>query len=228
MIIVCQCIERARADVDVVTLFEDEFTFYQQPSLANGWEMRGEKQPLARLGNKGNRKCRIAGVMNVVTGAVTFERRSKIGIKALTILLKRIRKQYATAKEINLIMDNWPIHQHPKVLRAAEENNIRLRFLPTYAPWTNPIEKLWRWLKQDILHLHHHAEDWKYLLHLVSNFLRNFKGGSEALLKYTGLSNGNIPSANQIWNDYINRENTTSVRNLDFHFAMPQIATLPV
>ena len=23
-------------------------------------------------------------------------------------------------------------------------------WLPTYAPWLNPIEKLWRWLRQEV------------------------------------------------------------------------------
>jgi hypothetical protein len=27
-------------------------------------------------------------------------------------------------------------------------------WLPTYAPWLNPIEKLWRWLRQDVLKMH--------------------------------------------------------------------------
>jgi hypothetical protein len=34
-------------------------------------------------------------------------------------------------------------------------------WLPTSAPWLNPIEKRWRWLGQDVLKLHRLADDWK-------------------------------------------------------------------
>ncbi len=32
--------------------------------------------------------------------------------------------------------------------------------LPTYAPWLNPTEKLWRWLRAVVLKLHRLADDW--------------------------------------------------------------------
>ncbi|MBE2197018.1 MAG: transposase, partial [Anaerolinea sp.] len=32
-------------------------------------------------------------------------------------------------------------------------------FLPTYASWLNPIEKLWRWLRADVLYNHDLAHD---------------------------------------------------------------------
>ena len=60
-------------------------------------------------------------------------------------------------------------------------------WLPTYAPWLNPIEKLWRWLRQDVLHLHRLADDWKALRQRVRAFLDQFAQGSQRLLEYVGL-----------------------------------------
>jgi hypothetical protein len=59
--------------------------------------------------------------------------------------------------------------------------------LPTYSPWLNPIEKLWRWLKQDVLHLHRHADHVPALRALVLDFLAQFQDGSSDLLRYVGL-----------------------------------------
>jgi hypothetical protein len=61
------------------------------------------------------------------------------------------------------------------------------RFIPTYAPWLNPIEKLWRWLRQDVLRLHQWADDWPMLLSQVHAFLDQFAHGSRDLLRYVGL-----------------------------------------
>ena len=145
MIRVCLCIEEARTHDDVIALFQDEFTFYQQPTIADGWDLKGKSQPLAKLGYNSNKKCRIVGVLDVSTGTVIFDQRSKIGVRALVAFCKQIRKQYPTARIIYVIMDNWPIHNHPKVLQAAAEANLQFIPLPTYAPWPNHIEKLWRW-----------------------------------------------------------------------------------
>jgi transposase len=66
-------------------------------------------------------------------------------------------------------------------------------WLPTYAPWLNPIEKLWRWLRQDMLKLHQRADDWRALRGRVRAFLEQFAGGSQRLLEYVGLlGNGQI------------------------------------
>jgi hypothetical protein len=59
--------------------------------------------------------------------------------------------------------------------------------LPTYASWCNPIEKLWRWLEQDILHLHRLSDDWAALKQAVACFLDGFADQSLELLRYVGL-----------------------------------------
>jgi transposase len=51
----------------------------------------------------------------------------------------------------------------------------------------NPIEKLWRWLKQDVLHLHRLSSTWQALKQLVAEFLDQFDQGSNDLLSYVGL-----------------------------------------
>jgi transposase len=60
-------------------------------------------------------------------------------------------------------------------------------WLPTYAPWLNPIEKLWRWLRQDVLKMHRWVEDWLQVKQRVHDFLDQFAQGSPDLLRYVGL-----------------------------------------
>jgi transposase len=75
--------------------------------------------------------------------------------------------------------------------------------LPTYAPWLNPIEKLWRWLRQDVLKRHRLAGDWPSLRGRVNQFLGQFATGSQDLLRYVGLlGKGKLAQALQIPRDY--------------------------
>lgn len=65
-------------------------------------------------------------------------------------------------------------------------------YLPTYAPWLNPIEKLWRWLCQEVLHLHRLADRRDQLQRTVDGFLGQFAephtAACQALLRYVGLA----------------------------------------
>jgi DDE superfamily endonuclease len=61
-------------------------------------------------------------------------------------------------------------------------------WLPTYAPWLNPIEKLWRWVRQDVLKLHRWVENWPQVKQHVQDFMAQFAHGSQELLHCVGLS----------------------------------------
>ena len=87
-----------------------------------------------------------------------------------------------------MIQDNCNIHPHPDGLTTlARYPRIKPVWLPTDAPWLNPIEKLWRWLRQDILKMHRWGEDWPQVKQRVPDFLDQFAHGSAALLRYVGL-----------------------------------------
>ena len=86
-----------------------------------------------------------------------------------------------------LAWDNGPVHRHPVVQATAAALRIHLRYLPTYVPWTNPIEKLWRWLRQTCIHHHQYADQWEQSKANVQAFLDQFSTGSTALLRYVGL-----------------------------------------
>jgi len=86
-----------------------------------------------------------------------------------------------------VVQDNWPVHFHEEVLAALSGSKIVLVPLPTYAPWTNPVEKVWRKLYQEVLHLHHFGDDWDGLRRAVEQWLTQFADGSVDLLRYVGL-----------------------------------------
>lgn len=172
----------------VVTLYLDELTYYRQPSLARAWEQQGAAhQPLARCSYRRNTKRRVVATLDTNTGQVVFHQASKVGIKALIAFYAKIRAAYPTAATIFVIQDNWPMHADERVLAAAQSQRITPLWLPTYAPWLNPIEKLWRKLKQEVLHLHRLSDAWEVLQTRVEAFLANFAQGSLALLRYVGL-----------------------------------------
>jgi transposase len=187
-----QAILRAFADAanhpdEVVIVFLDEFSYYRQPTLACAYHATGHTQSYAYQAARSNTRTRLLAILNGLTGKVTYLQRSKIGSAALQDFYALVHTAYPEAKRIYVVQDNWPVHKLPEVLQSMQEHGLTPLFLPTYASWLNPIEKLWRWLKQQILHLHTLANDLYTLRSLVCNFLNAFASGSDPLLRYVGL-----------------------------------------
>ena len=157
----------------------------RQPTLAAVWAVQGT-EPVARLSQRSNTRWRDRGALDAVTGRVTTHAAACMGVEELGRFLRRLRAAYPDRRLI-LVWDTWPVHRHPAVLAVAAALGIELRWLPTYAPWTNPIEKLWRWVKQAMLHHHRQADQWEELKDQVAAFLKTFAEGSAALLRYVGL-----------------------------------------
>lgn len=194
-----------------VFLYLDEFTIYRQPSVGYDYEAKGQVQPLAKRSHRSNTKRRVIGVVDAVSGKVTYAMWSIIKVKRIADFLYQVRAAYPDAECIYIALDNWPVHYHPDVLVHLEEQQhpwkvwtpphwakesklqltkkLPIQFipLPTYASWLNPIEKLWRWLNQEVLHLHRYSNDWPTLIHLAESFLGRFHEGSKELLRYIGL-----------------------------------------
>lgn len=174
----------------VVLLYSDEKTVYRQPQAASAWYQEGSggnRQPLAELSCRSNTKWRLAGAVNAVSGQLVWHSASKMGPDNLNRLLDKIARTYP-GKRVVVAWDNWPIHKNERLLKRARELGIELLSLPTYAPWTNPIEKLWRWLSQEILQMHRHSDEWERLKQRTHDFLDRFATPSPELLRYIGFS----------------------------------------
>jgi transposase len=177
--------DAARHPETVVALFLDEFGYQRWPEVAPMWG--GDTVVAPRAGN--NQQWRTIGALNALTGQVNYLDGYIVGRQQVSQFYARLDRAYP--KKVGLIyviQDNWNIHTHPDVLSALESYpRIRPVWLPTYAPWLNPIEKLWRWLRQDILKMHRWVEDWPHVKQRVRDFLEQFAYGSSALLRYVGL-----------------------------------------
>ena len=176
----------ARTQPETVTVcYGDEMSIYRQPTLAAQWAPVGSDPPIA-CSCRANTRHRLCGALDAVTGQVTATSGSRITVPHLRRFLRALRAAYP-ARTLILIWDNWPVHTHPTVLAQAAALGITLCWLPTYAPELNPIEKLWRWLRQEVLHHHPFADDWVGLKTAVAAFLARFVTGSSDLLRYVGL-----------------------------------------
>lgn len=182
-----------------VLLFMDEMGYYRWAEVAPDWQVIAPQPRRATSAADNNRQWRMVGVLNAWTGQVNYLDNYIIGRRQLIEMYHTIDELYPQAEHIYVVQDNWSIHQHPDVTQALQAlPHLEPVWLPTYAPWLNPIEKLWRWLRQDVLKMHRLALDWDALHHAVNTFLDQFASGSQDLLHYTGLlGQGRLARARQ-------------------------------
>jgi len=173
----------------IVILYEDEGTYYRQPSQAWLWASLGRQQPRMHYSQRSNTRVRWVGYLNGVTGAVHGEDMSSVTVKRLSKNLAQLSSWYPAAETIYLVWDNWSNHVHPLPLAAlAEQPKVKILWLPTYAPWLNPIEKLWKWIRSRVSHAHPWSDDFLEFKAQLRAELAALAPGSPELLNFVGLS----------------------------------------
>jgi transposase len=132
--------------------FGDEAYFSIFGTSAYTWSLCGVETVIPSTGSKEN--IHIIGAINFSTGkthALMLEEgriNEEVYIAFLATLLKETRKP------IHLIIDNAGYHKSKKVREFITANSKRLtvHYLPPYSPDYNPIEGLWKKLKQETTH----------------------------------------------------------------------------
>jgi hypothetical protein len=171
----------------VVLVYQDEFTAYRRPSVAQAWHQAGGPGRPAELGQKANNERRLIGALDAVDGRVFCWQRAHADVGTLIRYYQALADAYPSAEKIYVAQDNWPVHFHPQVIEALRPTKVHLLRLPTYAPWTNPIEKMWRRLKQELLHQHDFGDNWEGLKGAICAWVQKWSGPSPGMLRYVGL-----------------------------------------
>jgi transposase len=134
-----------------VFYYADEFNVSWMPTLRAMWSPVGQqvmiptpRQPEKRYG---------LGAVNYHTGetVVIFRRRKRR--REVAELLDALLEKHPD-EIIYVAWDNANTHEDDEVeavVRAACGRLILL-YLPTYAPWLNPIEMLWRHFRREVTH----------------------------------------------------------------------------
>jgi transposase len=171
-----------------VVLFQDEASFYRQPSQGWLWAWMGRRQPRMPWASRANTLVRLAGCLNAHTGDTHYLQASKITVPRLIESYRQLLAAYPEALMIYLVQDNWPVHSHPKV-KAFWEAHPRLvvLFLPTYAPRLNPVEKVWRWLRQTLSHAHPYCDDFRQFKAQLARCLAESQACPAVIRRYCGL-----------------------------------------
>jgi transposase len=154
-------------------LFGDETSFPQWGTLSYTWARRGQ-QPKVKTSGK-RKGYKVFGLIDYFSGRLFYQgHEGRLDTAAYLAFLTQVLAQ--TTQPLVLIQDGARYHtsKAAQAFFAAHADRVTVFQLPSYSPDYNPIEKLWKKVKDQDTHLHY-----------FPNFASLTTRVEEALLKFT-------------------------------------------
>lgn len=118
--------------------------------LAYGWIKKGQDNIIKS--NTGRQRININGALDAETHAVITREDERINAQSTIALLEQVEAAYPFAASIYVICDNARYYRSKLVGQFLETSKIQLVFLPSYSPNLNLIERLWKFMKKQVLY----------------------------------------------------------------------------
>jgi putative transposase len=131
--------------------YADEFNVSWLPTLRALWSPKGQQvmistpaQPTRHYG---------IGAVDYHTGETVVLGRRRKRRREIAELLQALLDKHPTGT-IYVAWDNANTHEDDVVVAVVRgaAGRLVLLFLPTYSPWLNPIEMLWRHFRREVTH----------------------------------------------------------------------------
>jgi transposase len=120
----------------------------------------------------GRKRFNVLGAINAVTHElITVTNTSYINALSVCQLLVQIANLHACVP-ITLVLDNARYQKCALVKELAEALNIELLYLPSYSPNLNLIERLWKFVKKEVLYSKYYS-DFESFKEAISDCLAN-------------------------------------------------------
>ena len=116
------------------------------PPLRAAWARIGTQAEVPITG--ANAKRVLFGAIHVRTGHRVVLKRSRAGGADARAFLTELRSRYRGWGTLCLLLDRASGHTDRKTQALAAQLNIRFFWLPKHAPELNPMDQLWRPMKQ--------------------------------------------------------------------------------
>lgn len=131
--------------------YADEFNLSWLPTLRAMWSPKGQQVMIETPGQP--KKHYGIGAVNYHTGETVVLIRRRKRRREIAELLEALLDKHPN-EIIYVTWDNASTHQDDEVeavVRGAA-GQLVLLYLPTYSPWLNPIEMLWRHFRREVTH----------------------------------------------------------------------------
>lgn len=128
---------------------------------AYGWIKKGVRKEIPA--NTGRSRLNLSGIIDVVNHNVLVHEDTTLNAASTIRFFQKIEEAYPGKKKIHVFCDNASYYRNKIVQQYLETSKIVLHFLPPYSPNLNPIERLWKWMKERVVYntYYEHFDDFR-------------------------------------------------------------------
>ena len=115
-----------------------------------GWIQKGVRKEIPT--NTGHSRINLSGAIDIIDHKLLIQENKMLNAEATISFFRKIEKAYPKKTKIHVFCDNARYYRNKAVTEHLKASKIQLHFLPVYSPNLNPIERLWKWMKERVIY----------------------------------------------------------------------------
>lgn len=135
--------------------------------------------------NTGRQRLNLNGAYNPHNQDVIIREDASINAQSTIKLFKQLQAHYFDKKCIFAIADNARYYRSRLVKKFLEKSKIKLKFLPTYSPNLNLIERLWKYLRKKVINTTYYPR-FSEFKEAIKKFFEDIDSYKEELKQFIG------------------------------------------
>jgi transposase len=139
---------KAQACVGEPIIFMDAVHPTMATKISHGWIKKGQDKQIAQTASR--TRVNIIGAIELATLNVVSSSVEIVNSQTIEAFFEQLSVAYLGAQKLNIILDQSGYHRSQRVRDAALRYNIKLHYLPPYSPNLNPIERLWKFMNEQV------------------------------------------------------------------------------
>lgn len=117
---------------------------------AYGWIKKGVRKEIPA--NTGRSRLNLSGAIDIISHNVVIQEDQTLNAESTIRFFQKIEEAYPCKRQVHVFCDNAPYYRNKTVGQYLATSKIILHFLPPYSPNLNPIERLWKWMKERVIY----------------------------------------------------------------------------
>jgi transposase len=150
---------------------------YQSQNVC-GWIKKGEKKTLQTTGKQ--QRLHIVGALKLDGLKILTEEYKTVDTSAMMDFFTKLENQ-SKASVIHVILDNGRAHKNKQIEAALLNSKIKLHYLPSYSPNLNPIERLWKLMREKVHYNRYYKSAAEFFLEVREFFQKGIPKMKEIL-----------------------------------------------
>lgn len=176
---------KAKLPENEVILFGDGVHPQHNVVATRAWIKKGQEKRIPT--NTGRERLNINGVLNIETMSTVVHYAKTLNAQTTMELFDKVQYAYPGKKKIHIVIDNAPYYKNKELQTYLRRRRCRIKvhWLPPYSPNLNFIERLWHFLKKEIIGTKR-RQTFKEFEQDVKAFFDNFSDYETELRQFIG------------------------------------------